>query len=145
MLRIDIIGVEMRLFVLIMPLAATLVGCATEPKPVALGLFDGERGEVQPLVQGHTKTQPDIPFPKTTDFDDDREARASFMLAFEDGYRARLRGEHGVICTFGLDGGGIAREIGYMRGQSAASKVLMEIDMKRAEDQTRRFKEQHPR
>jgi hypothetical protein len=134
----------MRRFILIVPLAASLIGCSTEPKIVApgIGLFDHDRVEVGPLVQGHTNTQPDIPFPETTDFDDDREARASYMSAFEDGYRARLRGEHGVICTFGLDGRrGFAREIGYMHGQGAALKVVMEIDMKRIEDQRRRLKE----
>jgi hypothetical protein len=56
----------MRALIIII-IAASLIGCASKPK---------------------NEIASDIPFPTTTDFDDDAEARAAYMTAFEGGYRA---------------------------------------------------------
>lgn len=111
----------MRALIIII-IAASFIGCASKPKRVA----------------------PDIPFPTTTDyFDDDAKARAAFMEAFEAGYRAALRGQRGVVDTFGRGGRrGIASEIGYMRGQIAADYYMAERDLQRSLEESRRLRDE---
>jgi hypothetical protein len=112
----------MRALIIIIIIAASFIGCASKPK---------------------SEIASDIPFPTTTDFDDNAEARAAYMTAFENGYRAALRGQRGVVDTFGRGGRrGIASEIGYMRGQIAADYYMAERDLQRSLEESRRLRDE---
>jgi hypothetical protein len=70
---------------------------------------------------------PVVPLPTVTDFDDNPKARAAYLEAYSQGYRARLTGDHSIYCS--PRRGGIietASEIGWLEGQTAARKAIID-------------------
>ena len=79
------------------------------------------------LVMG-CASRSDVPLPTVTRFDDNPKARAAYLEAFRQYYRASMAGHPSMPgCTFGKGGAvATAREDGAYDGLSAADKARLQ-------------------